>query len=113
MVDELADLISGVLVAGTFSFADNAGFGKLKVTTGFVLALVSIFVEENPLGTIAAVESGVVLMLVVVVEELRVAQVAEHVTGGGGVAVLTSSAWITTSGLNLPSAFPDIASNML
>jgi len=84
------------------NLVDNVAFGTLKTATDFVLAFVSIFDEENPLGTIAAVESGVVLMVIVVVEELRVAQVTEHVTGNA--PVLTSSAWITTSGLNLLSA---------
>jgi len=65
--------------------------GKLKAAAGFA----SIFVldfddEEKPCGTMAAVESGVVTTLVVVVEEFRVAQVAGHVTGG--VTALTSSA---------------------
>jgi len=84
------------------NFVDSVAFGILKTVTDFVSAFVSIFDEENPLGTIAAVESGVVLIVIVVVEELRVAQVTEDVTGGA--PVLTSSAWITTSGLNLLSA---------
>jgi len=72
------------------NLVDNVAFGTLKTATDFVLAFVSIFDEENPLGTIAAVESGVVLMVIVVVEELRVAQVTELVTGNA--PVLTSSA---------------------
>lgn len=78
-------------------------FGELKVMTGFVLSFASGLDEEKPLGATAAVERGVVLMLVVVVEELRVAQMTEHVTGGVNVALI-SSACITTSGLILFSA---------
>lgn len=65
-----------------------------KATSDFV----SIFVlgtkwfldEEKPLGTTAAVDSGVVLMFVVVVEELRVTQLIE--CGNGDVTLLMSSA---------------------
>lgn len=81
--------------------------------TDFVPSFASGLDEEKlPLGIIAAVESGVVLILVVVVKELRVAQVTEHVIGGVNVALI-SSACITTSGLILFSAFPEIASNIL
>lgn len=87
-------------------------FVGLKVIAGFEPSFASGLDEEEPLGRIAAVESGILLMLVVVVRELRVAQMAEHVTGGVTVALI-SSACITTSGLILFSAFPDIALNIL
>lgn len=71
---------------------------------GFVPSFASGLDEEKlPLGIIAAVESGVVLILVVVVKELRVAQGTKHVTGGVNVTLI-SSACITTSGLILFSA---------
>lgn len=78
----------------------GVAFGEVKVMAGFVPRFASGLDEEEPLGRIAAVESGIVLMLVVVVRELRVAQVTEHVTGGVTVALI-SSACITTSGLIL------------
>lgn len=59
----------------------------------FASIFVSGLVEKRPLGTMAAVEIGVVLMLVVVVEEFRVTQVTgtEHVTGGGVITVTSSA----------------------
>lgn len=87
---EFISFVSRVFVAGTFNCADDVVFGKLKVVSDFVSAFVLGLDEEKPLGTMAAVESGVVLMFVVVVEELRVAQLTGCVTGG--VTVLTSSA---------------------
>lgn len=66
-------------------FNCGSAFGKLKV----VATLVSGFAVGRLLGTMAAVVMGVVLMLVVVVEELRVAQLFEQVTGA---IALTSSA---------------------
>jgi len=77
-------------VVGTFNCAVDVVFGKLKVVSDFVSTFVLGLDEEKPLGTMAAVDSGVVLMFVVVVEELRVAQLTGCMTGG--VIVLTSSA---------------------
>lgn len=62
----------------------------LKTVSDFVWTFVLGLDEEKPLGMMAAVDSGVVLIFVVVVEELRVAQLTGSVTGG--VTVLTSSA---------------------
>lgn len=87
---EFISFVSRVFVADTFNCVDDVVFGKLKVVSDFVSAFVLGLDEEKPLGTMAAVESGVVLMFVVVVEELRVAQLTGCVTGG--VTVLTSSA---------------------
>lgn len=86
----LVSFVSRVLVAGTFNCVGDMVFGKLKVVSDFVSTFVLGLDEEKPLGTMAAVDSGVVLMFVVVVEELRVAQLIGCVTGG--VTVLTSSA---------------------
>lgn len=93
----------GVTFGVTFGVAFGIAFGELKIMAGFVPSFASRLDKEKPLGIIAAVESGVVLILVVVVKELRVAQVTEHVTGGVNVALI-SSACITTSGLILFSA---------
>lgn len=75
-----ASFDSGVIIVGAFDSADDAGFGKLKAAAGFV----SGFDVSMPPGTMAAVEIGVVLTVVVVVEELRVAQllVCKDVTTG-------------------------------
>lgn len=84
-----------------FDCADEAGLGKLKAVADFV----SGFDVSVPPGTMAAVEIGVVLTVVVVVEELRDARLpAEDVTTTTGATASTSSAWITTSGLILLSA---------
>jgi len=76
-------------VVGTFNCA-GVVFGKLKAVSDFVSTFVLGLDEEKPLGTMAAVDNGVVLMFVVVVEELRVAQLIGCMIGG--VIVLTSSA---------------------
>lgn len=71
----------------------DTAFGKLKAVADFASTFTpddDFDDEEKPCGTMAAVESGVVTTLVVVVEEFRVAQVTGHVTGG--VTALTSSA---------------------
>lgn len=69
----------------------DTAFGKLKAVADFASTFTPDFDdEEKPCGTMAAVESGVVTTLVVVVEEFKVAQVTGHVTGG--VTALTSSA---------------------
>lgn len=96
---KFAPFVSGVIAAGALDCADDAGLGKLKAAAGFV----SGFDVSVPPGTIAAVEIGVVLTVIVVVEELRVAQLAAEVVTTGATA-FTSSAWITTSGLMLLSA---------
>lgn len=81
------DVVFGVILDVAFGVA----FDELKIVAGFVSSFASRLDEEKPLGTIAAVDSGVVLMLVVVVEELRVAQITEHVTGGVIVALISSA----------------------
>lgn len=82
------ELVSFVFrVLGTFNCSDVV-FSKLKAVFGVVSTFVLGLDEEKPLGTMAAVDSGVVLMFVVVVEEFRVAQLTGCVTGGG----VTSSA---------------------
>lgn len=80
-----------ILVVSTFGCVGDVVFGKqLKVVSDFVSTFVLGLDEEKPLGMMAAVDSGVVLTFVVVVEELRVAQLTGCMTGG--VTVLTSSA---------------------
>lgn len=96
-------VVFGVILDAAFGVAFGVVFDELKIVAGFVPSFASKLDEEKPLGRIAAVDSGVVLTLVVVVEELRVAQVTELVTGGVIVALI-SSACITTSGLILFSA---------
>lgn len=69
------------LPLGNLEFNEGSLFGKSKATC---------FVDLVPgLGLIADVEIGVVFAFVVVVEELRVAQLEEH---GTDLTVFTSSA---------------------
>lgn len=82
---KFVSFVSRILVA-TFNCAGNVVFGKTASDFASILGLD----EGKPLGTIAAVDNGVVLTFVVVVEELRVAQLTGCVIGG--VTVLMSSA---------------------
>lgn len=102
LTTEFVSFVLRILVAGTFNWAGDVVFGKLKVVSNFVSIFALGLGEEKPLGIMAAVDSGVVFTFVVVVDELRVAQLTGCMTEG--VTVLTSSAWITTSGLILFSA---------
>lgn len=63
-----APFVSRAIIVGTFDCADDVGLGKLRA--GFA----SGFDVSMPPGTMAAVKIGVVLIVVVVVEELRLAQ---------------------------------------
>lgn len=88
LTTEFVSFVLRILVAGTFNCTGDV-FGKLKVVSDFSIFALGLG-EEKPLGTMAAVDSGVVFIFVVVVEELRVAQLTGCVTEG--VTVLTSSA---------------------
>lgn len=78
------------IFVSTFGCAGDVFGEQLKVASDFVSTFALGLDKEKPLGMMAAVDSGVVLTFVVVVEELRVAQLTGSVTGG--VTVLTSSA---------------------
>lgn len=88
LVIKVVSFVSRVFVADTFDCADDVIFGK--AASDFVTIFVLGLDEEKPLGTMAAVDSGVVLMFVVVVEELRVTQLVEG--GNDDVTLLMSSA---------------------
>lgn len=90
LTTEFVSFVLRILVADTFNCTGDVVFGKLKVVFDFVSIFALGLDEEKPLGTMAAVDSGVVLMFVVVVEELRVAQLTGCMTED--VTVLTSSA---------------------
>lgn len=84
--------IFGVPIIGMLNCASGAVMlGKLKVVATFVSTFAT---GGRPLGIMAAVVIGVVLTLVVVVEELRVAQLTEHVAAVtlSMLSTLTSSA---------------------